>query len=76
VTRLLFALVNVTVVTGFALLLVTGRYVDEGSVLFAVSANHGIHEGDLFIGAGWALAVAAVGALVVRGRPRAERSSP
>jgi hypothetical protein len=54
------ALVAVVVLTSFAGLLVTGRYLADGPVLFAVSRRHGLHEGDLYVGTGWALGVVAV----------------
>jgi hypothetical protein len=49
--------VAVVVLTGFAGLLVTGRYLADGPVLFAVSKRHGLHEGDLFVAMGWVLGV-------------------
>ena len=64
----LCALLAVVVLTGFALLLVTGRYVADGPVLLSLSAEHGLHEGDLLVVAGWAAGVAAVVRLVVRRR--------
>jgi len=62
------AVVAVVVLTGFAGLLVTGRYLADGPVLFAVSKRHGLHEGDLYVGTGWVLAVAAVLLLTLRRR--------
>ena len=62
------ALVAVAVLTGFAALLVTGRYIADGPILLTVSAQHGLHEGDLYIGTGWVLAVLAVLLLTVRRR--------
>ena len=56
----LCALLAVVVLTGFALLLVTGRYLADGPVLLSLSAKHGLHEGDLLVAAGWAAGVAAV----------------
>jgi hypothetical protein len=64
----LCALVAVAVLTGFALLLVTGHYVADGRVLFSLSRHHGLHQGDLLVGAGWAGGVAAVAALLLRRR--------
>ncbi|OMQ15222.1 hypothetical protein A7K94_0211060 [Modestobacter sp. VKM Ac-2676] len=48
------------VLTGFAFLLVTGSYRKEGPVVLALSANHGLHLGDLFVLAGWAVSLVAV----------------
>jgi hypothetical protein len=62
----LSALLAVVVLTGFALLLVTGRYVADGPVLLPLSAEHGLHEGDLLVAAGWAAGVAAVLRLFLR----------
>ena len=61
--RWLCALVAAAVVSGFAFLLVTGEYANEGPTLLSVSRNHGLHAGDVFVLAGWAVAVVAVLAL-------------
>ncbi|WP_166533489.1 hypothetical protein [Blastococcus xanthinilyticus] len=61
--RWLCALVCGGVLSGFAFLLVTGEYANEGPILLTVSRNHGLHAGDLFVLAGWAVAVLAVLAL-------------
>ena len=60
------AVVAIGVLTGFAALLITGRYLADGPVLLSVTENHGLHEGDVFVGAGWLLAVVAVVVLTVR----------
>ena len=60
------ATVAIGVLTGFAALLITGRYLADGPVLLSVTENHGLHEGDVFVGAGWLLAVVAVVVLTVR----------
>jgi hypothetical protein len=62
----LCALLVVVVLTGFALLLVTGRYLADGPVLLSLSAEHGLHEGDLLVAACWAAGVAAVLGLLLR----------
>ena len=54
------------VVSGFAFLLVTGNYINDGPVLVRLSWSHGLHLGDLFIAAGWLVAVAM---LLVLARP-------
>jgi hypothetical protein len=60
------ALVAVVVLTGFALLLGTGRHVADGPVVFVLFSGHGLHAGDLLVAAGWAAGVAAVALLVTR----------
>lgn len=60
--RLLCTLLVGAVLTGFAFLLVTGRYVNEGVVVARVTQEHGLHVGDLFVIGGW---VAAMTGLVV-----------
>ncbi|CCG01365.1 hypothetical protein [Blastococcus saxobsidens] len=72
--RSICALMIGGVVTGFAFLLVTGRYINEGPILLSLSSAHGLHAGDLFVLAGWAAAMLALACLVVlsTGRPRAD----
>ena len=65
VIRLVSALIVGAVLTGFAFLLLTGQYVNDGPVMVAVSPTHGIHLGDLFILMGWATGMLAVSALAV-----------
>jgi hypothetical protein len=48
------------VVSGFAFLLLTGRYTNDGAVVVTLGAGHGLHVGDLFVLAGWAVAIAAL----------------
>jgi hypothetical protein len=60
VIRWLCALLVGTVVSGFAFLLVTGRYLTRGPVIVVVARRHGLHEGDLFVLAGWAFAIIAL----------------
>lgn len=73
VTRWLYATVAEVVLSGFAFLLLTGRYFNEGRVVVVLSRDHGLHSGDFFILAGWVLATAALLALAVprRGPTRA-----
>ncbi|MGY1915002.1 hypothetical protein [Blastococcus sp. SYSU DS0973] len=61
--RWLCALVAGAVVSGFAFLLITGQYSNDGPVLLRLSGDHGLHAGDLFVLAGWAVAVLALLAL-------------
>ena len=68
VLRWLCALIVGAVLSGFAFLLLTGRYVNDGPVLVALSATHGLHLGDLFIATGWAVAMLAVVWLTVTSR--------
>ncbi len=46
-----------SVLSGFAFLLVTGEYANEGPVLLQVATDHGLHLGDVFVLAGWAVAM-------------------
>lgn len=70
VLRWLCAAVVAVVLSGFAFLLVTGRYLQDGPVIATVTRSHGLHEGDVFIGAGWAGAMVALGLLLLRSGPR------
>jgi hypothetical protein len=75
VLRLLCALPIAGVLTGFAFLLVTGKYLKEGPVLVDLSYNHGLHKGDLLVMAGWAVAMLALLVLLVAPRWR-DRTDP
>jgi hypothetical protein len=55
--RWLCALVVGAILSGFAFLLVTGDYINEGPVLVDVMRGHGLHSGDMLVMAGWALAM-------------------
>ena len=69
VLRWLSALVVAVILSAFAVLLVTGRYVNDGPVLVALGADRGIHTGDLFVVAGWAVdLLAMIGLLRAAGR--------
>ncbi len=70
VLRWLLALVVTGVLSTFAVLLLIADYDDDdGRVLLHLTETHGVHTGDLFIVAGWAVALAALlGLLVVAGR--------
>jgi hypothetical protein len=72
VIRWLCALVTGAVVSGFAFLLLTGQYINDGPVLLRVSREHGLHAGDFFVVAGWAVAVLALGYLAAS-RPASGR---
>ncbi len=74
VLRWLYALVVGAVVSGFAFLLVTGEYTKDGPVILRLVGNHGVHRGDLFVLAGWLVAVLAVLALTIAAR-RADRET-
>jgi hypothetical protein len=58
-------------ISGFAFLLVTGHYINDGAVVLTLSAGHGLHLGDLFVTGGWAVGMTALFVLT-RGhrRPR------
>ena len=71
--RWLCAAVVGVVVTGFAFLLITGHYLEEGPVLVSVVEDHGLHSGDVFVIAGWAVSIVALLVLVTRRRRRAFR---
>jgi hypothetical protein len=60
VIRWLCALVVGGILSGFAFLLLTGRYINDGEVLIRLTQGHGLHVGDLFVIAGWAVAMAAL----------------
>ena len=57
------ALVVAGIVSGFTVLLLTGRYHNDGPVVVALTGSHGLHAGDLFVLAGWAVAMGALGLL-------------
>jgi hypothetical protein len=73
VLRWLCALVVAGTLSAFTFLLVTGDYITDGPVLVAVTESHGLHEGDLFVMAGWAVAMAAL--FLLARRPRRLRTS-
>jgi hypothetical protein len=64
----MYAVVVGAVLTVFAFLLLTGRYINDGPILVALTDEHGLHAGDLFVIAGW---VAAMTALVLLATSRA-----
>ena len=66
VVRWLCALVAAGVVTGFAFLLLTGRYFNDGPVLVQLTPAHGLHEGDVFVIAGWLVSLVALAVLLLR----------
>ena len=64
--RWLLAIVIAGILSAFAVLLLTGEYVNDGPVLVALSEGHGIHKGDVFVVTGWAAALLSeVGLLLV-----------
>jgi hypothetical protein len=65
VTRWLYATVAEMVLSGFAFLLLTGRYFNEGRVVVILTRDHGLHSGDFFVLGGWVVATAALLALVL-----------
>jgi hypothetical protein len=60
VARWIYVVVIGAVVSGFAFLLVTGRYINDGPVLVSLGHGHGLHEGDIFVIAGWSVSMAAL----------------
>jgi hypothetical protein len=73
--RWLCASVVAAVVSGFAVLLVTGRYAEDGPVVASVSSSHGVHEGDVFVLAGWALSMVALAVLTTLAARRDRHSA-
>ena len=64
--RWLCALVVGGILSGFAALLLTGRYINDGPVLVTLDRSHGLHVGDLCVAGGWLLGVLALVALTAR----------
>jgi hypothetical protein len=60
VLRWLCALVVGGTLSAFTFLLLTGNYINDGPVVVAVTESHGVHAGDVFVIAGWAVAMAAL----------------
>ena len=58
--RWLCAVVVGGILSGFTFLLLTGRYINDGPVLITLTQSHGLHAGDLFVIAGWAVGMAAL----------------
>src|SRR4051794_25659588 len=61
--------------TGCAALLVISTNRFEGPVLASLTANHGLHAGDLVVLAAWALSMIAVLTVLLAGMPAAVLSS-
>ncbi|MGY1608872.1 MULTISPECIES: hypothetical protein [unclassified Geodermatophilus] len=71
------AVVVGVVLSGFTFLLLTGEYVSEGPILVRVVPDHGLHLGDVFVLAGWAVAMALLVVLVrTHRRPAGDGSPP
>jgi len=66
----LFAIVIAGIVSAFAVLLVTGEYVNDGPVLLRLGPDHGIHLGDVFVVTGWAAALLSEAWLLLVGSHR------
>jgi hypothetical protein len=73
VLRWLCALVVGGILSAFTFLLLTGRYINDGPVVIALSESHGLHAGDLFVIAGW---VAGMATLVLLTRSRGRFTAP
>ena len=71
-TRWLYVLVAAGVLSGFAFLLLTGEYANDGPVVIPVTYRHGLHAGDFVVLAGWLVAMLALArlAFVPRGGDR------
>jgi hypothetical protein len=77
VIRWLCAVVAGAVVSGFTFLLLTGQYINDGPVIVTLGRGHGLHAGDLFVIAGWAVAMLAVLSLALMpGRDGHRRDAP
>jgi hypothetical protein len=62
-----------SVLSGFAYLLVTGEYANDGPVLLPVAEDHGLHRGDVFVLAAWVIAMTLLVVLArTHGRPSGE----
>jgi hypothetical protein len=70
VLRWLFAIVIAGILSAFAFLLLTGEYVNDGPVLVALSEEHGIHKGDVFVVTGWTVALLSEAGLLLVGARR------
>jgi hypothetical protein len=62
-------------VSGFAFLLVTGRYINDGPTIARLSEGHGVHLGDVFVMTAWAVAMAVL-VVLAWPRRRAPREDP
>ena len=71
--RWLCALVAGGILSGFTVLLLTGRYINDGPVVIALTVSRGLHAGDLFVMAGWVVGMAAL-ILLTRNRGRVHAS--
>ena len=69
--RWVYASIATGVLTGFAFLLVTGSYSNDGPAVLKLTPERGLHTGDIFVLAGWAAGVLAVLLLTVQRRPDA-----
>ena len=70
--RRLCGLLVMANLTGGAALLVISTNRFEGPTLAAVTANHGVHAGDLVVLCGWALSMVALLTVVLRPTCRQE----
>jgi hypothetical protein len=69
VLRWLCALVVGGILSVFTFLLLTGRYMNDGPVVLALTDSRGLHAGDLFVVVGWAVGMATLVLLTrLRGR--------
>ena len=66
--RWLCALLVGGILSAFTFLLLTGRYINDGPVVIALTDSHGLHVGDLFVIAGWGVGMATLVLLTRNGR--------
>ena len=69
VLRRVCLLVIAGILSGFAFLLVTGDYSNDGPTLVELGRNQGVHLGDLFVMSGWAVGILALVTLGLAGHP-------
>ena len=68
--RWLFAVIIAGILSAFAVLLLTGEYINDGPVLITLAEDRGIHEGDIVVVAGWAAALSSEVGLLILGNRR------
>jgi len=68
VLRRVCLLVVAGILSGFAFLLVTGDYSNDGPKLVELGRNQGVHLGDLFVVSGWAVGILALVTIELAGR--------
>lgn len=70
VLRWVCASVAASILSGFAFLLLTGQYSNDGPTVAEVTPGRGLHAGDVVVLAGWAVGMLAIALLLVPTSPR------